>query len=76
MNGKEKKIPILYASSNEYPTEGMIGCNLLEFPEKSPESKVISIDQETYNEAVNAICSASRITVKTGGGAAILMEKY
>ena len=38
----------------------MIGCNLLEFPEKSPESKVISIDQETYNEAVNAICSASK----------------
>ena len=22
VNGKEKKIPILYASSNEYPTEG------------------------------------------------------
>jgi len=31
---------------------------------------VISIDQETYNEAFYAICSASRFTVKTGGGAA------
>lgn len=69
VNGKEKRSPFYMLLPMNIQPKVMIGCNLLEFPEKSPESKVISIDQETYNEAVNAICSASRITVKTGGGA-------
>ncbi|MBQ0059505.1 MAG: thiamine pyrophosphate-binding protein [Lachnospiraceae bacterium] len=48
----------------------MEGCNLLEFPTRSRKSSVISLDEESYCEAIEAIKAASKITVKIGGGAA------
>ena len=48
----------------------MESCNLLEFTEKSEESKVISTDMSVFNAALGYPLDSSRITVKVGGGAA------
>lgn len=69
VNGRVKRSPFYMLLPMNVQPKVMEHCNLLEFTEKSTESKIVSIDTELYNAAVEAICSSSRITVKTGGGA-------
>lgn len=70
VNGKEKRSPFYMLLPMNTQPKIMENCNLLEFPEKSAESKVVSIDADSYRSAVKEICNSSRITVKIGGGAA------
>lgn len=70
VNGRAKRSPFYMLLPMNIQPRVMEDCNLLEFPEKSVESKVVSTDLNLYNAAVEAICNSSRITVKTGGGAA------
>lgn len=70
VNGGVKQSPFYMLLPMNIQPKIMADCNLLEFPQRSTESKVISLDQNLFDAAVEAICSASRITVKAGGGAA------
>lgn len=70
VNGGVKHSPFYMLLPMNIQPKVMEHCNLLEFPEKSAESKVVSVDPDLYRAAVETICSASRITVKAGGGAA------
>ena len=69
VNGRAKQSPFYMLLPMNIQPKIMENCNLLEFPEKSAESKVVSTDMDLYQAAVEAICSSSRITVKAGGGA-------
>lgn len=69
VNGRAKRSPFYMLLPMNVQPKVMEHCNLLEFTERSTESKIVSIDTDLYNAAVEAICSSSRITVKTGGGA-------
>ncbi|XCP85512.1 thiamine pyrophosphate-dependent enzyme [Roseburia hominis] len=75
VNGKAKRSPFYMLLPMNIQPKIIKGCNLLEFPEKSEESKVVSVDMDIYQAAVNAICNASRITVKAGGGASNVPEE-
>lgn len=69
INGKEKHSPFyMLLPMNKQPVV-MEHCNILEFPEQSPLSKVISLDEASFEEAVTAIKTSSRVCVKIGGGA-------
>lgn len=70
VNGRAKQTPFYMLLPMNIQPKIMEKCNLLEFVEKSTESKVVSVDLNLYKAAVEAICNSSRITVKTGGGAA------
>lgn len=70
VNGGVKHSPFYMLLPMNIQPKVMEHCNLLEFPEKSAESKVVSVDSDLYRAAVETICSSSRITVKAGGGAA------
>ncbi len=70
VNGGEKHSPFYMLLPMNIQPKIMEHCNLLEFPEKSAESRVVSVDPDLYRAAVETICSSSRITVKAGGGAA------
>lgn len=70
VNGGVKHSPFYMLLPMNIQPKVMEHCNLLEFPEKSTESKVVSVDSDLYRAAVETICSSSRITVKAGGGAA------
>ena len=70
VNGKTKHSPFYMLLPMNIQPKVMESCNLLEFPEKSVESRVISTDMELFHATVEAVCSSSRITVKVGGGAA------
>ncbi len=70
VNGSAKHTPFYMLLPMNIQPKIMEKCNLLEFVEKSVESKVVSTDPALYQSAVDIICSASRITVKAGGGAA------
>lgn len=69
VNGRAKRSPFYMLLPMNVQPKVMEHCNLLEFTERSTESKIVSIDTDLYKAAVEAICSSSRITVKTGGGA-------
>ncbi len=69
INGKEKRSPFYMLLPMNVQPKIMEQCNLLEFVEKSPVSKVISTDETVFCEAAKVIRNAKRITVKTGGGA-------
>lgn len=69
INGKEKHSPFYMLLPMNIQPKIMEHCNLLEFVEKSPVSRVISTDEAAFAEAVEAIRNAERITVKAGGGA-------
>lgn len=69
VHGRAKRSPFYMLLPMNIQPKIMENCNLLEFPEKSVESKVVSTDLNLYNAAVEAICNSSRITVKVGGGA-------
>lgn len=69
VNGKAKQSPFYMLLPMNIQPRIMENCNLLEFPEKSVESKVVSTDRNLYQAAAEAIRSASRVTVKAGGGA-------
>ena len=70
VNGREKHSPFYMLLPMNIQPKVMETCNLLEFPERSPESHVVSIDEAVYAEAAEAIRKASRVTLKIGGGAA------
>lgn len=74
VHGKEKRTPFYMLLPMNIQPKIMEGCNLLEFPEKSAESKVVSLDADLYREAAQVISNSSRITVKVGGGAAHVSE--
>ena len=69
INGKEKRSPFYMLLPMNIQPRIMEHCNLLEFVERSSVSKVMSIDEAAFTDAVEAICNARRITVKAGGGA-------
>jgi len=69
VNGREKHSPFFMLLPMNMQPKTMAGCNLLEFPEKSVESKYLSLDEGAFADAVDEISKATRITVKTGGGA-------
>ncbi|MDY2626769.1 MAG: hypothetical protein SOW08_00400 [Lachnospiraceae bacterium] len=68
INGKEKRSPFYMLLPMNIHPRIMEHCNLLEFVERSSVSKVMSIDEAAFTDAVEAICNARRITVKAGGG--------
>jgi len=68
VNGREKHSPFFLLLPMNTQPKTMVGCNILEFPEKSVESKYLSLDEAAFAEAVEEISKASRITVKVGGG--------
>lgn len=70
VNGKVRRSPFYMLLPMNIQPKIMEHCNLLEFPEKSAESKVISTDAGLFKNVVEALCNSSRITVKAGGGAA------
>jgi 3D-(3,5/4)-trihydroxycyclohexane-1,2-dione acylhydrolase (decyclizing) len=70
VNGMQKSSPFFLLLPMNTQPRVMQHCNLLEFPERSPVSKVICAEERPFDEAVSLIRSSSRITVKTGGGAA------
>ena len=70
VNGGVKHSPFYLLLPMNMQPKVMQHCNLLEFPEKAEESKIITTTDDLFEEAVRAICSASRVTLKTGGGAA------
>lgn len=70
VNGGVKHSPFYMLLPMNIQPKIMEHCNLLEFPEKSAESRIVSVDADLYRAAVETICSSSRITVKAGGGAA------
>lgn len=72
VNGKEKHSPFFMLLPMNVQPQVMVGCNLLEFPEKSAESRFISVDEKAFADAVEEISKAARITVKAGGGARAL----
>lgn len=69
INGKEKRSPFYMLLPMNIQPKVMEHCNLLEFPERSEVSKVISTDEHAFAEAVACIRNAKRVTVKSGGGA-------
>lgn len=69
VNGRAKQSPFYMLLPMNIQPKMMEHCNLLEFPEKSVKAKVISADTSLFWDAAEAICNASRITVKAGGGA-------
>ena len=69
VNGGAKKTPFYMLLPMNIQPKIMKGCNLLEFIEKSKETKTVSVDPDIYKEAADTICNSSRITVKVGGGA-------
>ncbi len=69
INGKEKRSPFYMLLPMNIQPKVMEHCNLLEFPEKSDVSKVISTDEKAFAEAVQYIRNSKRVTVKSGGGA-------
>ncbi|MGN1141294.1 MAG: thiamine pyrophosphate-dependent enzyme, partial [Oliverpabstia sp.] len=69
INGKEKRSPFYMLLPMNIQPKIMEHCNLLEFVERSSVSKVISVDEDAFTDAVEAIRNAKRITVKAGGGA-------
>lgn len=69
INGKEKHSPFYMLLPMNIQPKIMEHCNLLEFVERSSVSKVISVDEGAFTDAVEAIRNAKRITVKAGGGA-------
>ena len=70
VNGKSKHTPFYMLLPMNIQPRIMKKCNLLELPEKSAESKVMSTDQNLFCAAAEVICNSLRITVKAGGGAA------
>lgn len=70
VNGGVKHSPFYMLLPMNIQPKIMEHCNLLEFSEKSAQSRVVSVDSDLYRAAVETICSSSRITVKAGGGAA------
>jgi len=70
VNGGVKQSPFYMLLPMNSQPKIMENCNLLEFAQKSAESKVISTDPNLFNAALEAIRNSSRITVKAGGGAA------
>lgn len=70
VHGRAKRTPFYMLLPMNIQPKLMESCNLLEFTEKSEESKVISTDMSVFNAALEAILDSSRITVKVGGGAA------
>ncbi len=70
VHGRAKRTPFYMLLPMNIQPKLMKSCNLLEFTEKSEESKVISTDMSVFNAALEAILDSSRITVKVGGGAA------
>lgn len=70
VNGGVKQSPFFMLLPMNIQPKIMEHCNLLEFPECSVESKVISTNQSLFQAAAEAIRTSSRITVKVGGGAA------
>lgn len=70
VNGRAKQSPFYMLLPMNIQPKIMGNCNLLEFTEKSVESKVVSTDLNLFNAALKVICNSSRITVKVGGGAA------
>lgn len=75
VNGNAKQSPFYILLPMNSQPKIMQHCNLLEFAQKSVESKVISTDLRLFVAALEAICSSSRITVKAGGGAANVSPK-
>lgn len=69
VHGRSKQTPFYLLLPMNIQPKIMEGCNLLEFVEASPEAKVVSVDSKLYENAVEAIRNASRVTVKVGGGA-------
>jgi thiamine pyrophosphate-dependent acetolactate synthase large subunit-like protein len=69
VNGNEKQTPFYMLLPMNIQPKVMKHCNLLEFPEKSPKSKTVSVDEAVYEDAVSTINRSSQITVKVGGGA-------
>lgn len=69
VHGKAKQTPFYMLLPMNIQPVVMKGCNLLEFPEASEVSRVISLDNTAYEEAARAIAEAERVTVKVGGGA-------
>ena len=70
VNGGVKQSPFYMLLPMNIQPKTMENCNLLEFPQKSQESKIISTDLNLFHAALESICHSTRITVKTGGGAA------
>ena len=70
VNGGVKQSPFYMLLPMNIQPKLMKDCNLLEFPQRSQESKIISTDLNLFNDALESICNSTRITVKTGGGAA------
>ena len=70
VNGRQKHSPFYMLLPMNIQPKVMRCCNLLEFPEKSQESKVVSLNVDAFDEAVKVIGTSSRITMKIGGGAA------
>ena len=70
VNGNVKQSPFYMLLPMNIQPKVMESCNLLEFPTRSAASRVISTDARLFDTAAETIRNASRITVKTGGGAA------
>ncbi|MFV0363105.1 MAG: thiamine pyrophosphate-dependent enzyme [Suipraeoptans sp.] len=70
VNGSAAQSPFYMLLPMNIQPKIMEKCNLVEFTQKSEKSKIVSADMNLFNTAVKAICNASRITVKAGGGAA------
>lgn len=70
VNGNVKQSPFYMLLPMNIQPRVMESCNLLEFPTRSAASRVISTDARLFDTAAETIRNASRITVKTGGGAA------
>lgn len=69
VHGRAKQTPFYMLLPMNIQPVIMKDCNLLEFVEASAQSRVVSLDQEAYEEAARAILNARRVTVKVGGGA-------
>ena len=80
VNGGVKQSPFYLLLPMNIQPKTMDGCNLLEFPTRSAASKIVSDNEDLFDAAAEAIRSASRITVKTGGGAAgltaVVLEEF
>lgn len=80
VHGKAKQTPFYMLLPMNIQPKIMEDCNLLEFVEKSVESKIVSTDRSLYEDACEAIRNSTKITVKTGGGAtdisADLLEEF
>lgn len=70
VNGDMKQSPFYMLLPMNIQPQIMKSCNLMEFPQRSKPSRIISADQDLFKQASELIQHATRITVKAGGGAA------